>query len=86
MTKDEIVKLAREAGMPSLSLIDIGYLEHFAALVAAEVGIAQWKRGYAEGQAAEREACAQVCDAHHRQYDLSELDWCAKAIRARSQA
>ena len=35
MTRDEIIKLAREAGMPSLSLIDIGYLEKFAALVAA---------------------------------------------------
>ena len=33
--KDTIVFMAREAGMPSLSLIDIGYLEKFAALVAA---------------------------------------------------
>lgn len=35
MTRDEIIEMAREAGMPSLSLIDIGYLEKFAALVAA---------------------------------------------------
>ena len=36
MTKEEIIELAREAGMTSLSLIDIGYLEHFANLVAAK--------------------------------------------------
>ena len=35
MTRDEIIEMAREAGMSSLSLIDIGYLEKFAALVAA---------------------------------------------------
>ena len=46
MTRDEIIEMAREAGMPSLSLIDIGYLEKFAALVAA----------------AEREACAKVAE------------------------
>ena len=47
MTRDDIIRMAREAGLPSLSLIDIGYLEKFAALVAA----------------AEREVCAKVCDA-----------------------
>lgn len=47
MTRDDIIRMAREAGMPSLSLIDIGYLEKFAALVAA----------------AEREARAKVCDS-----------------------
>lgn len=46
MTRDEIIEMAREAGMPSLSLIDIGYLEKFAALVAA----------------AEREACLEIAD------------------------
>ena len=35
INQDTIVFMAREAGMPSLSLIDIGYLEKFAALVAA---------------------------------------------------
>ena len=46
MTREEIIKLAREAGMSSLSLIDIGYLEKLAALVAA----------------AEREACLEIAD------------------------
>ena len=47
MTRDDILRIAREAGMPSLSLIDIGYLEKFAALVAA----------------AKRKECAKVCDS-----------------------
>lgn len=64
MTRDDdILRMAREAGMTGLSLIDVGYLERFAALVAAEVGIAQWHRGFAEGQAAEREQCARIADA-----------------------
>lgn len=43
---DAIVFMAREAGMSSLSLIDIGYLEKFAALVAA----------------AEHKACLEIAD------------------------
>ena len=46
MTRDDILRIAREAGMPSLSLIDIGYLEKFAALVAA----------------AEHKACLEIAD------------------------
>ena len=46
MTRNEIIRMAREAGMSSLSLIDIGYLEKFAALVAA----------------AEHKACLEIAD------------------------
>lgn len=46
MTRDDIIRMAREAGMSSLSLIDIGYLEKFAALVAA----------------AEHKACLEIAD------------------------
>ena len=35
MTRDEVIAIAREAGMTSLSLIDIGYLKNFTDLVAA---------------------------------------------------
>ena len=74
MTRDDILRIAREAGMPSLSLIDIGYLEKFAALVAA----------------AEREACAQLCDIRETMFKGYKTDGlaalCAAAIRARSQA
>lgn len=69
---DAIVFMAREAGMPSLSLIDIGYLKKFAALVAER----------------EREACAeildrnaQVCTSNSMLRDVLEGN--AAAIRAR---
>ncbi|NCX56237.1 MAG: hypothetical protein EBW87_03460 [Burkholderiaceae bacterium] len=54
MTRDEIIRMAREAGWPSMALDnlpgtgDMHRLERFAALVAA----------------AEREACAKVCMEH----------------------
>lgn len=50
MTRDDILRMAREAGIGPLTIAALehreGRLERFAALVAA----------------AEREACAQVCD------------------------
>jgi len=87
MTRDEIMTLAREAGFtiegPHICTEDrdgvIGEeLDRFAALVAA----------------AEREACAKVCDMLPMYGpDDETADWygyalsdCAKAIRARGQA
>jgi hypothetical protein len=92
MTRDDIIKLAREAGFEKVVAIDsngtrtvtiapIPELERFAALVAA----------------AEREACAQVCeeecadpDDQFKNYEDTHTDgWqdgcnsCAWAIRAR---
>jgi len=67
MTKDDIIRMAREAGWDINDLIDVFdfgvRLEAFAALVAA----------------AEREACAKVCEAQ------GEYGWrqYADAIRAR---
>ena len=76
MTRDDIIKLAREAGFDphdmsddfTCNLIDI---ERFAALVAA----------------AEREACARVCDELAAKDKLSNYyAVAARAIRARGQA
>jgi hypothetical protein len=66
-SRDDIIKLAREAGWnwPEVHTTSIeDRLERFAALVAA----------------AEREACAKVCE------ESNAFDWpeCAAAIRARS--
>lgn len=78
MTRDEIIKLAREAGLAAL-LRDTQKtheaLERFAALVAA----------------AEREACAKLCDdnadcCHPGSVLHSVLGANAAAIRARGQA
>jgi len=69
--KEDIIRMAREArGYPaaptdgSLWLFSESHLERFAALVAA----------------AEREACAKVCDGTY--YSVQAAD----AIRARGQA
>jgi hypothetical protein len=91
LTKDSFLRLAREAGLPVSDKFDgIGYvwcsdeypideqLQRFANLVAA----------------AEREACAKVCDEKvDAEYatgkvDHNEMGWtqaCAIAIRARGR-
>lgn len=75
MTRDDIIRMAREAGFESNSLgmtytsgslLDL--LERFAELVAA----------------AEREACAKVCDEVGQHPSLTPRH-CAEAIRARGQ-
>ena len=84
MTRDDIIRMAREAGMEQIIAIhedgtrtvqlpDFALLERFATLVAA----------------AEREACAKVCEAQIEEwvddrprYAASE---CAAAIRARGE-
>jgi len=74
MTQDEIIEMARQAGLGSL--IDSGFVRHqeveaFAKLVAAK----------------EREACAKECE--HTALRMGS-EWmaqhCAEAIRARGEA
>ena len=85
MTKDEIMKMARDAGAPD-PMVFIGVYERFAALVAA----------------AEREACAKVCNEQATRSEASmeksktskardvysaagqTAHWMAEALRARS--
>ena len=75
MTRDDIIRMAREAGY-GLSLSDMHgpALERFAALVAA----------------AEREACVAACEARAKAWGehgitdrTLEAQWCANEIRAR---
>ena len=74
MTRDDIIKLAREAGLtdPDLGecVTDYGNATEsvlrFAALVAQ----------------AEREACADICDQHATCEGVAQL--CAEAIRSRT--
>lgn len=72
MTQDELIAMAREADpfgddgrLVSLAMLTPGTLERFAALVAA----------------AEREACAQVCES----WGGRDYEKCATAIRARGK-
>ena len=75
MNRDDIIRMAREAQMPFYwatgEIPYLGRLERFAALVAA----------------AEREACAKVCDEFAARDKLSNYyAVAANAIRARGQA
>ena len=64
MNRDDIIRMAREAGLGNvLGAIEGGALHRFFYMA----------------QAAEREACAKVCE----EPGWNAANWCAKAIRAR---
>ena len=69
MTQDEIIEMARQAGLwPAVTDIFLKELEAFAKLVAQH----------------EREACATLCDVQALTVAAS-AEVCAEAIRARGQ-
>ena len=68
MNRDDIIRMAREAGLwPAVTDTFPNELERFANLVAA----------------AEREACAKACDALGDEYADANPTDCAFAIRER---
>ena len=70
LNKDDIIRMAREAGFESHDAI-INYpkeLQRFAAIVAV----------------AEREACAEVCELMY-DYGWLDAKRCAREIRARGE-
>ena len=75
MDKDDIIKMAREAGFNPVSYMgaNLESFERFAALVAAH----------------EREACAKVCEERQevfeKYYTKGLAAMCAEAIRARGE-
>ena len=88
MTQDEIIRMAREAGLPMAWISGSGVLnwtdlKAFADLIAAhkaEIALAEaYRCGHEAGAVAEREACAKLCEAQ------GEYGWqqYAEAIRAR---
>lgn len=86
MTKDDIIRMAREAGMPMAWISDSGVLnwtdlKRFANLVAAhkaEIITAEaYRCGYKDGM----EAAAVVCENADKSTHPADL---AAAIRARS--
>ena len=71
MTKDNIIKLAREAGIDAESDTLTRYegfvepLTRFATLIVANLdpkSFMSWQEGYEAGKQAEREACAAMFD------------------------
>ena len=86
MTKDDIIRMAREAGIDAESDTLTRYegfvepLTRFATLIVANLdpkSFMSWQEGYEAGKQAEREACAKVCEEHTIPSEL------ANAIRAR---
>lgn len=73
MNRDDIIRMAKEAGLTQKPFCRWGgYLDdlvRFAALVAAH----------------EREACAKVCERLPAQQDRDVRDECAAAIRTRGE-
>ena len=79
MTRDEIIKMAREAGF-STKHTEVYFDRQIVALFHA---------AYAAGAAAEREACATVAEEATSAWTEYEFNrgcmYCAKAIRARGE-
>ena len=96
MTRDDIIRMAREAGfdphdMSADFTCNLTDIERFAALVAAHTlsnidpsSFMSYQEGFVAGAAAEREACAKVCDENERA-NLYGVKECAAAIRARGE-
>jgi len=94
MTRDDIMKLAREADLDWHKHWDddeSNRLERFAVIVSAakeQELLANIRHHIVQaeerGAAAEREACADICDQHASIEGIAQR--CAAAIRARGQA
>lgn len=74
MTQDEIIRMAREAISDTIS-------QHDQMLKRL------WCIAYEEGQKAEREACAKVCDEEYARFEhpWNGANKCAAAIRTRGE-
>ena len=94
MKKDDVTRMAKEAGLHIatdvnwMPIINLEHAEKFAATVLANhppQSFMSWQEGYAAGAAAEREACAQICDTTPP-YPFRPSIEAAHAIRARGQS
>jgi hypothetical protein len=97
MSRDDIIRMAREAGsIDSEDVIETVYAA-FSAAAVRETS-AEYRLGWNDGVMMEREACAKVCDEHaKRNYNWAsenadiyhaQAHWAgriAAAIRARGQ-
>ena len=90
MERDDIVKMAREAGWPitdgSALIGSLGALIDVSTEKANERANTSWALMCEKMVAAEREACAKVCDSRYmgdNSREDMEARRCAEAIRAR---
>lgn len=73
MTRDDIIRMAHEAG-------DLFVTQFGVASATPEWLERFFLAAYAAGAAAEREACAKLCE----EPGWNAANWCAAAIRART--
>jgi hypothetical protein len=90
MTKYDIIRMAREAGFAASWSVAAGEaLERFAALVVAAERNRKWTQDHwteyeRSIAAAEREACAKVCEEYDANNPyIGQAKACAANIRAR---
>jgi hypothetical protein len=89
MTQDEVIAMAREAGFRTGNITtSSGEQTPFIAPISATHCLPEVLRFAALVAAAEREACAQVCESFKQGNSATYIDddWadmCAQAIRAR---
>jgi len=96
MNRDDIIRMAREAGLHHYGGNVDDSLERFAKLIRNDYSTKHaqlWLKRIDEAVAAEREACAKVCEAiwNYPENGMATEeqcygDECAAAIRARGQA
>jgi hypothetical protein len=84
MTQNEIMKMAREAGLHIatdvnwMPIIGLEYAEKFAALVIANhppQSFMSWQEGYEAGKQTEREACEALHDHEDVQAPIGNSSW-----------
>ena len=75
MNREDVIRMAREAGLNAEADTLCSYPDHVEPLTAFATRVLMntdpssfmsWQEGYAAGAAAEREACAKVCEAERR--------------------
>ena len=94
MTRDDIIRMAREAGfITGFTHVSTGLHHPFAHPAVFSSCLPELERFTALVVAAEREACAQVCDSAsepRKGYGQTDEQWAASTlaerIRARGQA
>ena len=79
MTRDDIIHMAREANILELMGYDNPHMKQWQSDVVREL-----ERFASLVAAAEREACADICDQHASIEGIAQR--CAEQIRARSKA
>jgi hypothetical protein len=93
MTQDEIIRFAIQCRLVTTGNRDGLYMDaltEFAKLVAEKAvreSSAEYRLGWNDGQIAEREACAKLCDelSDKHTWEGCYADECAQAIRARGE-